>query len=106
MPRGRRKGYTKSKNRPRNTPPETMLHGIVGKVRDLYGLIDRRLEELDWNWVTLARELPCSRQYVVDLATRKDVMPADFFFRICRVLGIDASEHIVREDTPHESGRD
>lgn len=95
MPRGRRKGYTQSSTRPESTPAETRLHGIVGRVKDLYGLIDERLKELDWNWVTLADQIPCSRQYVVDLASKKDQIPADFFFRVCQVLGIQASTHIL-----------
>jgi len=68
----------------------TRLHGIVGQVPGLYVLIDKKLEERDWNWQTLARQIPCSRQYLVDL-TDRDVIPADTFLRICQILEIDAT---------------
>lgn len=89
IPRGRSKGYTNRATRPEGVPPETHLHGIVGKVVDLYGTIDGRLKALNWNWVTLAKQIPCSRQYVVDLVFSKDTMPHDFFCRLCQVLDLD-----------------
>ena len=97
MPRGRRKGYTRP-NRDRTEmlarkPAATNLHGIVGKVPKLYELIDQRLEAMDWNWSRLAEEIPCSRQYLIDM-TDKDTIPADAFYRLCQVLDLKASDLI------------
>lgn len=92
MPLGRTKGYTRSSvDRDamlKTKPSHTALHGIIAQVPSLYLIIDDRLEELDWNWVTLAKEIPCSRQYLVDL-TNHEVIPYDTFLRICAVLTID-----------------
>jgi DNA-binding Xre family transcriptional regulator len=111
-PQGRRKGYTRGKQGdPKQTadrarkraamlakkPKHTKLHGIVGKVPKLYLLIDRRLEDLDWNWSRLADEIPCSRQYLID-TTDKETIPADFFYRICQVLTLKPHDLIKTAD--------
>lgn len=97
MPQGRQKGYTSSQ-RDRSEmlakkPRHTQLHGIVGQVESLYLLIDRRLEELDWNWSRLAEAIPISRQYLIDL-TDKDTIPVDTFYRLCQVLDLKAEDLI------------
>ena len=78
-------------------PARTKLHGIVGTVPDLYQRIDDALRERDWNWVTLADAIPCSRQYLVDV-TERDVIPIEFFYNICRVLQWSAKDMIETEE--------
>lgn len=78
-------------------PKHTNLHGIVGKVSKLYELIDRRLEEMDWNWSRLADEITCSRQYLID-TTDKETIPEFFFYRVCQVLNLTPSDLIKPAD--------
>ncbi len=103
MPRGRTKGYTKGDpERDRadfleRRRKRILLHGTVGAVEDLYDKIDRELKGRDWNWSTLAKEVPCSRQYLVKV-TAKDSIPAEFFHRICQILEWDPDELLITEE--------
>lgn len=92
------KGYTRNKQVSREEeaakrPDETFLHGIVGVVPGMYEMIDKRLEELDWNWVTLANQIPCSRQHLNRL-TFNETIPLDMFLRICALLQIEPKDVI------------
>ena len=99
MPLGRIKGYTSSTSAEKRgrmlakKPDYTILHGLVGRVPSLFTIIDDALKAKNWNWVTLATAIPCSRQYIVDL-TDKDIIPHDTFLRICSVLDLDAKSLI------------
>jgi len=95
--RNRAKGYTQNKRVPDlgdSMPSQTCLTGIVGTVPKLYDLIDASLQQLDWNWVTLAKEIPCSRQHLERLVKRPTI-PSDIFLRICAVLGINPEDVIT-----------
>lgn len=105
MPRGRTKGYTEGDpDRDRSEFLEVrrkriQIHGVVGAVDNLYDLIDAELKARDWNWSTLAKEVPCSRQYLVKV-TVKDSIPEEFFYRLCQILEWDAEAVMVRDDEP------
>lgn len=105
VPRGRQKGYTRSnRNREemlKKKPAATLLKGIVGKVPNLYLLIDSRLEKMDWNWSRFASEIPCSRQYLID-CTDKAEIPHMTFLRICQVLELKPKDLIQSIDEDDE----
>lgn len=103
MPRGRTKGYTKGDpDRDRSEFLEARrkriaIHGVVGTVSNLYDKIDEELKARDWNWSTLAKKVPCSRQYLVKV-TAKNSIPDEFFFRLCQILDWTATEVMERDD--------
>lgn len=101
MGQQRRKGYTRNPRISREemiarTPKRTFLTGTFGTVEGVYALIDKRLEEMDWNWVTLASEIPVSRQHL-ERVVKQRTIPLDMFLRICAVLQIDPKTVIKPE---------
>lgn len=98
----RTKGYSRKNPAVRESliaakPAETYLTGVVGAVPQVWRLIDDRLRDRNWNWVTLAREIPCTRQYLERL-TDQPSMPAELFLRICAILEIDPHK-VIRRDS-------
>jgi len=108
MPRGRTKGYTQGDpERDRSgfldiRRKRISIHGILGTVDNLYDRIDQDLRARNWNWTTLAKEFPCSRQYLVKV-TAKDSIPEEFFFRLCQILGWTAADVMERDDESNEA---
>ena len=96
----RRRGYTRKADEDEiraRKPEETCVTGVVGVVHGFYERIDQALREQDRNWTELAREIPCSRQYLEKL-TDRDTIPVSMFCRICAVLGIDPGSVLERRD--------
>ena len=99
------KGYQKPKRTAdqlrKVKPAMTFLRGYTGYVGDLWFIIDAELKQRDWNWGDLAERLRCTRQYLEQLTTQKDI-PEATFYQICAVFGWSA-EKIIKREMPDDA---
>lgn len=87
------KGYTRTDRLAYRKSVE--IRGTIGVVDDLYMQIDEALEERNWNWVTLAKKIPCSRSYLVK-AAGQDFMSDQLFSRLCQIFGWERADVLRR----------
>lgn len=86
----RRKGYTK-KGRKKREDPEfnrpILLVGNVAVTRNLFCLVEERLEALGWNWSELARQSGYSRAHIHSTC-RGPTMNMGIFMVLMNSLGL------------------
>lgn len=70
----------------------TTVTGVIGTIGDpsdpktsLWARIESALEQRNWNWSRLAKEVPCSRQNIVN-ACRRGRVPDILFRRLCQIF--------------------